>query len=61
MCGKGHFSMRGVIVVESEADYKKWLASQKSEYFTLYPDRDPAKDLQVADSTGNKAVATLNP
>src|ERR1700739_59792 len=26
MCGKGHFSMRGVIIVESEADYEKWLA-----------------------------------
>ncbi|MEO6406709.1 MAG: cytochrome c oxidase subunit II [Ferruginibacter sp.] len=42
MCGKGHFSMRGVIVVEKEADYNKWLASQKPEYFTMYPDKDPA-------------------
>jgi len=37
MCGKGHFSMRGVIIVDSEADYEKWLAGQKSEYSTLYP------------------------
>lgn len=36
MCGKGHFSMRGVIVVESEADYKKWLASQTPEYFRVF-------------------------
>jgi len=41
MCGKGHFSMRGVIVVESEADYKKWLASQTPEYFRVFPDKAP--------------------
>jgi cytochrome c oxidase subunit 2 len=37
MCGKGHFSMRGVIIVDTEADYEKWLGGQKSEYSTLYP------------------------
>ena len=43
--------MRGVIVVESEEDYNKWLASQKPEYFTLFPDKDPSKQVQAADST----------
>ena len=51
MCGKGHFSMRGVIVVESEEDYNKWLASQKPEYFTLFPDKDPSKKEAVATDT----------
>jgi cytochrome c oxidase subunit 2 len=51
MCGKGHFSMRGVIVVESEADYNKWLASQKPEYLTLFPDKDPSKKEAVATDT----------
>lgn len=52
MCGQGHFSMRGVIVVESEGDYNKWLASQKAEYFTLFPDKDPNPAKQAAkDST----------
>jgi cytochrome c oxidase subunit 2 len=37
MCGKGHFSMRGVIVVDTKADYDKWLAGQRSEYATLFP------------------------
>jgi cytochrome c oxidase subunit II len=32
MCGKGHFSMRGVVVVESEAEYKIWLASKQPQY-----------------------------
>jgi cytochrome c oxidase subunit 2 len=61
MCGKGHFSMRGVIVVESEADYNKWLASQKPEYFTLFPDKDPSKKQAIAtDSTSaSKPMAQL--
>jgi cytochrome c oxidase subunit 2 len=41
MCGKGHFSMQGIIIVESEAEYRKWLATQQPEYFTVYPDRAP--------------------
>ena len=52
ICGKGHFSMRGVIVVETEDQYKKWLADQKPEYLTLHPDKDPSKATQAkTDST----------
>ena len=62
MCGKGHFSMRGVIIVESEVDYQKWLAGLKPEYFTMYPDKDPDKGKQAADSSaGGKPVAVLMP
>jgi cytochrome c oxidase subunit 2 len=43
MCGQGHFSMRGVIVVETEAEYKKWLAEQTPDYYALFPDKNPAK------------------
>jgi len=39
MCGKGHFSMRGIIVVDTEEDYNKWLAGQKAEYATLFADK----------------------
>jgi cytochrome c oxidase subunit II len=49
MCGQGHYSMRGVIVVETEAEYKKWLEGQKPQYYTIYPDKDPSK--LTADST----------
>jgi cytochrome c oxidase subunit 2 len=64
MCGKGHFSMRGVIVVESEEDYNKWLASQKPEYYTLYPEKDPTaspKTENTIDTTANKTVAAVMP
>jgi cytochrome c oxidase subunit 2 len=61
MCGKGHFSMRGVIVVESEADYNKWLASQKPEYLTLFPDKDPANQSKAVDTIAgaSKPIAKL--
>ncbi len=55
MCGKGHFSMRGIIIVESEAEYRKWLATQKSEYYTIYPDKDPNKKINVIDTAVKQA------
>lgn len=52
ICGKGHFSMRGVIVVESEADYKNWLSQQKPEYLTFYPEKNPTiKKIETVDSS----------
>jgi cytochrome c oxidase subunit 2 len=32
MCGNGHFSMRGIVIVESEAEYKVWLAGRQPQY-----------------------------
>ena len=63
MCGKGHFSMRGVIVVEKEDAYKKWLAEQTPEYFTLFPDKNPNQQKEVTDSSAaaSKPVASLMP
>jgi cytochrome c oxidase subunit 2 len=29
MCGKGHYSMRGTVVVETQEEYDAWLAKQK--------------------------------
>ena len=42
MCGAGHFNMRGVITVESEEDYIKWLKSKSPEYWTIHPEAAPA-------------------
>lgn len=54
MCGKGHYSMRGTIVVEHQQDFDKWLSGQKPEYYKAVPAMDPAR----ADSAG-KAVALI--
>ena len=64
MCGQGHFSMRGTIVVESEAEHKVWLAKQTPQYITANggsaaPAAAPAKtDSTVAG--GNNAIKTRN-
>jgi cytochrome c oxidase subunit 2 len=61
MCGAGHFTMRGVIIVETEAEYKKWLAEQKPEYFTVFPAKAPATAPATADSNAvaKPVVASL--
>ncbi len=32
MCGKGHFTMRGVIVVETQKEYNEYMIKQRPEY-----------------------------
>ena len=56
MCGKGHFSMRGMIIVEKEEDYIKWLATQQPEYFTIFPDKKPKSLTEPVADTTNKQV-----
>ncbi len=57
LCGKGHYAMRGTIIVETQAQYDKWMTSQSSYYATANPAATPAvpaaevKDAPVADST----------
>ncbi|MEO6837118.1 MAG: cytochrome c oxidase subunit II [Ginsengibacter sp.] len=32
MCGQGHFTMRGVIVVETQKEFNDWMIKQRPEY-----------------------------
>lgn len=41
MCGKGHWSMRGVIVVESQEEFDVWMAKKTPQYLVANPDKDP--------------------
>jgi cytochrome c oxidase subunit 2 len=63
MCGKGHFTMRGVVIVESQAEFNAWLATKPTQYSvamgdgTTQPAVAPAK---TTDSTAaNKATGKL--
>lgn len=56
LCGKGHYAMRGTIIVETQAQYDKWMASQSSYYATANPATPAApavdaKDVPAADTT----------
>jgi len=58
LCGANHFAMRGVIVVETMEEYKKWLAEQKSEYDALFEKKAPAP---TPDSNATKQTAQVLP
>jgi cytochrome c oxidase subunit II len=55
LCGKSHYSMRGVIEVVTEKEYSEWMAKQKPAYYASFPDLDPAN--KKTDSL-SKATAT---
>lgn len=57
MCGSGHYSMRGVIVVETQEEYDAWMASKKPQYVTVKEGAAPAA---AADSTSAAAAATMS-
>ena len=59
MCGSGHYSMRGVIVVETQEEYDAWLASKKPQYLTVKEASAPAAP--AADTTMSAAVTTNKP
>lgn len=42
MCGKGHWSMRGTIVVETQEEFDAWIAGKKPQYLVANPDKDPS-------------------
>jgi cytochrome c oxidase subunit 2 len=52
MCGSGHYSMRGVIVVETQEEFDAWMATKKSQYATVKEAAAPA----AVDSTAVAAV-----
>jgi cytochrome c oxidase subunit 2 len=54
LCGKGHYAMRGVVIVETQEEFDRWLISQKPQYMAAHPEPAPQKT-QSADTT--KVVA----
>ncbi|WP_236652866.1 cytochrome c oxidase subunit II [Chitinophaga vietnamensis] len=57
MCGSGHYSMRGVIVVETQAEFDAWVAKQPTQYSLAHPAATPAAP--AADSTQKTVAANI--
>jgi cytochrome c oxidase subunit 2 len=55
MCGNGHYSMRGIIEVVTEPEYKEWMAKRTTAYLAAFPEKDPANNKPATDTT--KATA----
>lgn len=56
MCGKGHWSMRGEIIVESQEEFDAWMINKKAQYYVANPEKDPATP-KITDSV--KVVAAI--
>ena len=59
MCGNGHYSMKGIIQVVDQEEYDMWMAKQKPQYFTAFPEKDPTAVPVVADTTAKMAVVKM--
>lgn len=57
MCGKGHFSMKGIVIVETQAEYDAWMATKKPQYYVANPAYDPTAKKDTG--TAPKPVAAL--
>lgn len=64
MCGKGHYSMRGTVIVQTESEFNEWLAGQPS-YYSLHneaaqpapADQEPAPEGTPADTAATGSTA----
>jgi cytochrome c oxidase subunit II len=59
MCGAGHYSMRGTVIVHDKAGMAKWLSEQKSYYAQSSGMVAPAADPAMADSTKSITMNTI--
>ena len=57
LCGKGHWSMRGEIIVETQEEFDTWIISKKPQYYVAMPDKDPS--VQKADTTKPAGVVPV--
>lgn len=60
MCGKGHYSMRAVVVVETEAEHKAWMAKQQSYYVQNHPEAAPAAPVVAPSDSAAGKTLTMN-
>jgi cytochrome c oxidase subunit II len=57
MCGKGHYAMKGSVIVHEKDDLKKWLASQKSYYAVQNPPPAAAPAVPTATADSSKKIS----
>jgi cytochrome c oxidase subunit 2 len=56
MCGQGHWSMRGEIIVETQEEFDSWMATKKSKYYMTFPDKDPSANADSTKAPGNDST-----
>ena len=58
ICGKGHFTMAGIIVVETQQDFDQWMAQQKPEYLKTLTGTEPSPKTDSS-TNAQKTVAAV--
>ncbi len=59
MCGKGHYSMRGTVIVHTKAELTKWLGEQQSYYAQKVLAKDSTKQ-PLADASVKPASTVVS-
>ncbi len=57
ICGKGHYSMRGTVIVETLAEHQAWLTSQTAYYANANPAAKPADSTQATGAPADSVKA----
>ncbi len=61
LCGKGHYSMRGTVIVETQAEYDAWMAKQQTYHASTMPaPAAPAADAPAAPATDSNSVKAVS-
>jgi cytochrome c oxidase subunit 2 len=58
MCGSGHYSMKGLVIVETQEEYDKWLSTQKPQYLTVKATLTKPATTTATDTLKTTAVQT---
>jgi cytochrome c oxidase subunit 2 len=59
MCGKGHYTMRGVIKVVTQDEYLLWRAKQKATYAQINEAKTPAAPAPGGTGTTDSTAQTV--
>lgn len=59
MCGKGHYSMRGTVIVETQAEYDAWMAKQQTYYASNNAPATSAPAASAATKTDSTKAITM--
>ena len=60
MCGKGHFSMRGPVVVETQEEFDRWIISKTPQYLVAKFTANKNKVATDTTNAGKVASAAVN-
>ncbi len=60
MCGTGHYSMKGQVVVETQEEYNTWLAGKKPQYVMVQEQKTTPAPAPAAADTTAKPMAQVS-